>query len=76
MNVRRAVRGMLPVWAGSATLALTGVASAGPTNLQETQPLVWVMIGISAAGAVLTWGIMVYALWKYRDPSTRRRRYG
>jgi hypothetical protein len=61
---------------GLGLLALTAVASAGSSNLQETTPLVWVMVAISVAGAIITWGIMVYALWKFRDPATRRRRYG
>ena len=76
MRLRRLARG-LTAWAGaSAALALSGSAAAGPTNLQETTPLIWVMVAISVAGAIITWGIMVYALWKFQDPRTKRRRYG
>jgi hypothetical protein len=27
-------------------------------------------------GAVITWGVMTYALWRFRDPNTKGRRYG
>jgi hypothetical protein len=76
VRLRRLARG-LTAWAGgSVLLAVLGAASAGPTNLQETSPLVWVMVAISVAGAIITWGVMVYALWKFKDPATKRRRYG
>lgn len=76
MWLRRLAIG-LTGWAGAAVLlGVSGVASAGETNLQETDPVVWVLVALSVAGAIITWGIMVYALWKFRDPATRRRRYG
>jgi hypothetical protein len=59
-----------------AALAFAGTASAGETILQETTPLLWTLIAISFAGAIITFSIMIYALWKFRDPATRRRRYG
>jgi hypothetical protein len=34
------------------------------------------MIGISVAGAIVTFSFLVYAVWRFRDPKTRRRRYG
>ena len=46
------------------------------TNLQLTEPLLWAMIAISAAGSIVTFAFLVYALWKFRDPAVRRRRYG
>ena len=49
---------------------------AGETNLQLTEPLLWAMIAISSAGAIVTFAFLVYALWKFRDPAVRRRRYG
>jgi hypothetical protein len=49
---------------------------ANESNLQLTSPLVWVMVAISAAGAIVTFGFLVYAVVKFRDPATRRRRYG
>ncbi len=62
---------------GAATL-VTGVGRivATESNLQLTSPLVWVMVAISAAGAIVTFGFLVYAVVKFRDPATRRRRYG
>ncbi len=53
-----------------------GVLLAAATNLEQTEPLLWTMIGISAAGSIVTFAILVYALHKFRDPATRRRRYG
>lgn len=55
---------------------LGGVAWAGETNLQETMPLVWVMLVLSVIGAVVTFGALVWTLWKHRDPAVRGRRYG
>jgi amino acid permease len=59
-------------------LAFLGGASADPgeTNLQQTQTLFWVMVGISAVGAIITWSVMAYAIWKFRDPKVKGRRYG
>lgn len=50
--------------------------AAGQTDLQEISPLVWVMLAISVSGAAITFAFLVYAVWKFRDPTTRRRRYG
>ena len=61
--------------AGPAIAAL-GPFVLGETNLQETMPLVWTMVAISAAGAAVTFGVLTYALWKFRDPKVRGRRYG
>lgn len=58
-----------------AVLAMTGSAAA-ETNLQETMPLVWVLLAMSFAGAAITFAILAYAIWKFRDPATKRRRYG
>jgi len=76
--VRRLARVGYGLSAGLGLLAVVGFASAGagPTNLQETQGLFWAMVAISIVGAVLTWGVMAYALWKFRDPKTKGRRYG
>jgi uncharacterized membrane protein YbhN (UPF0104 family) len=66
----------------AATALATGLlgpaarVGAGETNLQLTSPLVWVMVAISAAGSIVTFAFLVYALWKFRDPAVKRRRYG
>ena len=49
---------------------------ATETNLQLTSPLVWVMVAISVAGVLVTFSFLVYALWRFRDPKVRNRRYG
>lgn len=46
------------------------------TDLDQTMPLVWLMLVISIIGAAITWAFLAYALWKYRDPATKGRRYG
>jgi hypothetical protein len=66
-----------PVGAAIAPAAMVvGRLAAGETNLQLTSPLVWVLLGISVAGAIVTFGYLVYAVWKFRDPTKKGRRYG
>lgn len=60
----------------TASLALGGAAVVGESNLQLTMPLVWALVILSAIGAAVTFGALVWTLWKYRDPATRGRRYG
>jgi heme/copper-type cytochrome/quinol oxidase subunit 2 len=62
--------------AALATAGLGSVRGASESNLQLTSPLVWVMVAISAAGAIVTFAFLVYAVVKFRDPKTRGRRYG
>ena len=50
--------------------------ASGETNLQETNSLLWIMIGISVAGAIVTFAFLVYSVVMFRDPNNRRRRYG
>ncbi len=57
-------------------LAGVGSAAAGPSDLQQVSPLVWTILAISIGGSILTFGILVYALWKFRDPDTKGLRYG
>lgn len=61
---------------GSAAVSVFVLAISGQTNLQETSALVWIVLGISVAGAVVTFGFLVYAVWKWRDRKTSRRPYG
>ncbi len=73
-GVRRALLAL--ALSGGASLA-TGTAAAGDhVIIDQVSPLVWVMIAISAGGAAITYGFLVYALWRFKDPSTRRRNYG
>jgi hypothetical protein len=59
-------------------LALAGAAAFVPaeTNLQLTTPLLWTVVAVSVAGSIVTFAFLVYAVWKFRDPAVRRRRYG
>ena len=69
---------------GSVVLSAMGVVGAGAhellasgqTNLQETNALVWVMVAISATGAIITFAFLAYSLWRFRDPRMKDRRYG
>jgi heme/copper-type cytochrome/quinol oxidase subunit 2 len=61
--------------AGSVLSARAWLAS-GSTNLDQTNGLVWAMVAISVAGSIVTFGFLVYALWKFRDPKVKNRRYG
>jgi len=55
---------------------LSRVLASGETNLQQTDPLLWIMIAMATGGAIITFSFLVYALWKYRDPKVKHRRYG
>ena len=75
----------MPVLLGSMALCVAGSAAAvglptllgsGQTNLQQTNALVWVMVALSAVGAIITFAFLIYALWRYRDPKVKNRRYG
>jgi hypothetical protein len=61
---------------GSATLGTLATIGTGQTNLEQTNAIVWVILGISVAGAIVTYAFLVYAVWKWRDPEASRRRYG
>lgn len=60
----------------STFVALGSRVASSETPLQQTQGILWVMIGIGAAGAIVTFSFLVYALLRFRDPNTRGRRYG
>ena len=65
--------------AGRVGAALVGVSSllgSGSTNLDQTSALVWVMVAISAAGSIVTFAFLAYALLRFRDPKVKGRRYG
>ena len=76
MRVRGWLRALTLFTATVTPLAVSGFASAGPTDYQQTIPLVWVMVWLSVGGAALTFGVLVWALYRFRDPATRGRRYG
>ena len=76
MRWRPSARTILPALGLPGAVTVVGSLDAVQTNLQETMPIVWVILAISVAGAALTYALLTYALWKFRDPSTRGRRYG
>jgi hypothetical protein len=57
-------------------VAAGGVLASGETPLQLTEPLLWVMLALTVAGAIVTYAFLVYAVWKFRDPAMRGRRHG
>ncbi len=57
-------------------VALAGVLASGETPLQLTNPLLWVMLALTVAGAIITYAFLVYAVWRFRDPATKGRRHG
>jgi len=61
---------------GAAAVGLPRILASGETDLQQTNAVVWVMIAISAVGAIITFAFLTYALWKFRDPKVKNRRYG
>jgi len=68
----------LPRWPVGLAAGLGAVAPrlASESNLQLTSPLIWAMVALGAAGAIVTFSFLVYAIVKFRDPTTRGRRYG
>lgn len=46
------------------------------SDLNQTMPLVVTLLAISVAGALITYAILAYALFRFRDPQTKGRRYG
>lgn len=76
MAPRWLARALLGLGAAGSLVGLSGAAAAASSDLQETSPLVWVLVAISVAGALITYAFLAYALWRYRDPHTRGRRYG
>jgi NhaP-type Na+/H+ or K+/H+ antiporter len=70
------VRGRAAGWTLAAALFPSFLRAAGQTDLQEIEPLVWVILAISVGGAIITFAFMAYAFWKFRDPTTKGRRYG
>jgi NhaP-type Na+/H+ or K+/H+ antiporter len=71
-TVRRRAAG----WTLAASLLPGLLRAAGQTDLQEISPLVWVILAISVGGAIITFAFLAYAVWKFRDPTTKGRRYG
>jgi heme/copper-type cytochrome/quinol oxidase subunit 2 len=61
------------LWAGTVPTVLR---AAGQTDLQQISPLVWVILAISVGGAIITFAFLAYAVWKFRDPAVKGRRYG
>lgn len=62
-------------WGAAVPVAAIGVLAA-ETDAQQVAPLLYVMLAISAVGAAVVYAVMAYAVWKFRDPKTRGRRYG
>jgi heme/copper-type cytochrome/quinol oxidase subunit 2 len=71
-TIRRRAAGLMLL----AGLFPTVLRAAGQTDLQEITPLVWVILAISVGGAIITFAFLAYAVWKFRDPATKGRRYG
>ncbi len=62
--------------ATSALALVAPVVAASQTDLQQIEPLVWLLVALSTGGALITFAILFYALWRFKDPTTRGRRYG
>lgn len=64
-------------WVGPALALALGVSfTVNSSNSDQTMTLIWVLLVISVAGALATFGVLVYALIRFRDPATKGRRYG
>ncbi|HZY70373.1 MAG TPA: hypothetical protein VFF67_05270 [Thermoplasmata archaeon] len=72
---RRRLAGRVPGPVVAAPFAVLGLVAA-QSDAQQAAPLLYVMLIISAVGAAVVYAVMAYAVWKFRDPRTRGRRYG
>jgi hypothetical protein len=61
---------------GALAFVAPRLLAGSDSNLQLTSPLIWAMIAISTAGAIVTFAFLVYAVVKFRDPATKGRRHG
>ena len=59
-----------------ASLALFPRLISGATDLAQESPIIWVITGIAAGGAVNTIAFLIYGVIRFRDPATKGRRYG
>ena len=76
MRFRRLGWGFLGTAALTVLGGIAGTASAGPPGIQQINAVVWALIVISVIGAVITYGVLAYSIWKFRDPKVKGRRYG
>ncbi|HTZ61723.1 MAG TPA: hypothetical protein VMC82_03665 [Thermoplasmata archaeon] len=76
MSWREPLRGGASAVGVVPAFAVGGIRASGETPLQLTEPLLWVMLALTVAGAIVTYAFLVYAVWKFRDPTMRGRRHG
>ena len=57
-------------------LGLLPLALSGATDLAQESPIIWVITGIAAGGALITFAFLIYGVLRFRDPKTKGRRYG
>ena len=74
MRVRAGGSSLVPL-GRPAVLAAAGFL-AGSSDLAKINGLIWVMIAIGTAGAIVTFSFLVYAIMRFRDPKVKGRRYG
>ncbi len=60
----------------SASFAFLPGAIPGATDLAQESPIIWVLTGLAAGGAVITFAFLVYGVLRFRDRTTKGRRYG
>lgn len=59
-----------------APLAALLASVSGATDLAQESPIIWVLTGLAAGGAVITFAFLIYGVIRFRDPKTKGRRYG
>ncbi|MGI0070919.1 MAG: hypothetical protein ACRECT_02430 [Thermoplasmata archaeon] len=62
--------------AAAPAVALAGLVASGETPLQLTEPVLWLMLALTVGGAIVTYAFLVYAVWRFRDPTMKGRRHG
>ncbi|MEM0128689.1 MAG: hypothetical protein QXG65_00770 [Thermoplasmata archaeon] len=67
---------MGPIEAVEAGLPAMRALMDGATDLAQESQIIWVITGIAAGGAAITFAFLIYAIHRFRDPATKGRRYG
>ena len=70
------IAGRAAAAAFGAGLVSAGAHLSAATDLAQESQIIWVITGIAAGGTAITIAFLVYAVLRFRDPSTKGRRYG
>ena len=59
-----------------ASLTFLAGTVPGATDLAQESPIIWVLTGLAAGGAAITFAFLIYGVLRFRDRKMKDRRYG